>query len=200
MTRRKHPLPEIAWLRERYSYDPETGEITGPKRKMIKTKASDGYLTLNARRKGFGIMSAHRIAFAIMKGHWPKGEIDHINGNRSDNRWINLRDVSQSENGINRKRILPFCKGKRKWHFGYRGQEKSRATFCDTWHLWQESLRHRPACAAQYRDFRPARTPAEIRQARALSQARAKGWREAKAHAAPISATHDEWTQTELPL
>lgn len=45
---------------------------------------------------------AHRVAFLLMTGREPEGEIDHINGDRSDNRWANLRDVSQAENMMNR--------------------------------------------------------------------------------------------------
>lgn len=41
---------------------------------------------------------AHRVLFAIHNGHWPTANIDHVNGERSDNRACNLRDVSQAEN------------------------------------------------------------------------------------------------------
>ena len=46
---------------------------------------------------------AHRIIYAIAHGTMPKGQIDHVNGNRVDNRIENLRDVSSSENNHNRK-------------------------------------------------------------------------------------------------
>jgi hypothetical protein len=44
---------------------------------------------------------AHRIAWAIVCGSAPKQQIDHINGDKRDNRIANLRDVSCSENGKN---------------------------------------------------------------------------------------------------
>jgi len=42
--------------------------------------------------------AAHRLAWLCMTGEWPKDQIDHINHDRSDNRWANLRGVSHQEN------------------------------------------------------------------------------------------------------
>lgn len=50
-------------------------------------------------------MLAHRVAWAMHYGEWPRYEIDHINGIRSDNRISNLRDVTSSENGRNSQRM-----------------------------------------------------------------------------------------------
>lgn len=44
---------------------------------------------------------AHRVAVAIQQGEWPKGEVDHINRCKSDNRSANLRVVSHRENRLN---------------------------------------------------------------------------------------------------
>lgn len=46
---------------------------------------------------------AHRVAWAIHHGEWPKN-VDHINGKRTDNRIVNLRSVSRSQNQRNMKR------------------------------------------------------------------------------------------------
>ena len=40
----------------------------------------------------------------ICNGVWPKGQIDHINQIRDDNRIVNLRDVSKADNARNRSR------------------------------------------------------------------------------------------------
>ncbi|TES59213.1 HNH endonuclease [Pseudomonas syringae pv. tomato] len=45
---------------------------------------------------------AHRVVWLICKGYWPE-ELDHINGNRTDNRIENLREVTRQENLRNQK-------------------------------------------------------------------------------------------------
>lgn len=55
-------------------------------------------------RLGFKTFRSHRIVWLMHHDKWPECEIDHINGNRSDNRIENLRDVSCYENQKNKKR------------------------------------------------------------------------------------------------
>ncbi len=47
-------------------------------------------------------MTAHRAAWAIHYGRWPAQTIDHINGDRSDNRLVNLRELSRADNARNK--------------------------------------------------------------------------------------------------
>ncbi len=59
-----------------------------------------GYISF---RIGGVTHKAHRLAWLYEYGSWPKNQIDHINGDKSDNRIINLRDVTNSENCQNRR-------------------------------------------------------------------------------------------------
>lgn len=47
---------------------------------------------------------AHRIIWLYKTGRWPAGVIDHIDGDRLNNRWCNLRDVSPAINVQNQRR------------------------------------------------------------------------------------------------
>jgi hypothetical protein len=54
-----------------------------------------GYLVVGVFGK---LWKTHRIAWAIYYGEWPKEELDHINGDRTDNRIANLRAATRQEN------------------------------------------------------------------------------------------------------
>ena len=61
-------------------------------------KNQDGYMVAKIGCRRYML---HRVAWLIEYGAWPEGEIDHINGNRADNRIENLRVVSRSQNMMN---------------------------------------------------------------------------------------------------
>lgn len=95
-------------LRELLHYDPDTGVFTNIKpRHRVKvgdiagSNSGKGYLQIQIDQKRY---SAHRLAWLYTYGRFPEEFIDHINGNPSDNRIVNLREVTQRENLQNRKK------------------------------------------------------------------------------------------------
>lgn len=92
-------------LRDAVSYDPRTGifrwRINRSKRARsgaLCGTPNNGYVSICIDRV---IYRAHRLAWLYVYGDWPKLDIDHINGLRSDNRIANLRDVSPRVNSEN---------------------------------------------------------------------------------------------------
>lgn len=95
-------LPSYEDIASRFSYCPETGVVSwkGSSRgvkagRRAGSVTSGGYVRLEYKKKGY---QAHRIAWLLTHKEWPKQEIDHINGIRSDNRICNLRACSHKEN------------------------------------------------------------------------------------------------------
>ncbi len=92
-------------LRELLSYDPKTGVFVSLTRR--KTWESGRVTGAKENRTGYGRVivdgtyyRAHRLAWFYVHGEWPHA-IDHINGNRYDNRLCNLRSVSVKTNNEN---------------------------------------------------------------------------------------------------
>ena len=82
-----------------FIYDPVTGFIRRKGSKFVTATNEQGYLHVHHANKRF---KCHRVVWLLHKGEWPKGEIDHINRNRADNRIENLRDVPRHINASNR--------------------------------------------------------------------------------------------------
>ena len=89
-------------LKELLHYDPETGVFTYlvSRRGSVKVGnragyKSNGYLRIKIDGKAYLI---HRLAWLYVYGDLPPMDIDHINGSRDDNRLINLRCATRSEN------------------------------------------------------------------------------------------------------
>lgn len=90
---------------QRFEYDPLTGFLRSRKRKGKRwvSKPGDlGYLKIRLNGSRSKAMACHRIVWLLNTGEWPRGEIDHINRNRADNRMENLRDVPKHINASNR--------------------------------------------------------------------------------------------------
>ena len=93
----------------KYEYNPETGVVLRrfySKRKGLRIKTvgsihKHGYLQCRINGKHWKV---HRLAWYLYYGELPKGDIDHINHDRTDNRICNLRDVTKKENGRNQSK------------------------------------------------------------------------------------------------
>ena len=91
------------------SYDPESGELSWkekPNRNIqigqkIGRKNSWGHMTFTFRGR---TCMVHRIAWLIATGALPSNEIDHVDGDKENNRLSNLRDVTRNINQQNLRR------------------------------------------------------------------------------------------------
>lgn len=123
-------------LKSALKYDPRTGLFV-----WLKDVRTGRYGTQFACRKGdiagsigargyvlIGVggvvYRACRLAFLYRNGVWPTVDVDHINGDRSDDRWVNLREATRSENNQNQRiprsnnksGYLGVCAYRSKWH------------------------------------------------------------------------------------
>lgn len=103
----KHSSITQSELMRHLSYDPITGIFT---RKLHISKIhhvgaiagnlrKDGYIQIKINLK---LYLAHRLAWIYIHGYLPEKFIDHINGNRSDNKLSNLREATREQNNWNR--------------------------------------------------------------------------------------------------
>lgn len=116
-------------------YDRLTGEFTWKVNRRGPAKVgdsagytrSDGYTRLKIEQRAIW---AHRLAWAFVNGEMPDGCIDHINGDTSDNRIENLRNVDAKTNSENER------KGRRRKLKG----SLLGAHWSETWSRWKSSI------------------------------------------------------------
>ena len=112
----KHGKLTSELLRTLIDYDDSSGQFTWKARsgcsradKIFNSKHAGkiagcadrrGYCYIRIRQ--FGMFSAHRLAWLHVSGSWPKDEIDHEDGNPSNNAFVNLREATRSQNAANR--------------------------------------------------------------------------------------------------
>ncbi|EJU14120.1 pathogenesis-like transcriptional factor and ERF protein [Sphingomonas sp. LH128] len=110
------PRPTPAELRQLLRYEPETGKLFWlprtadqfPDRRSFSTWTSrfcgkEAFISITPDGYKYGGIwgvkhYAHRVIWAILHGEWPPNDVDHINGDRADNRLCNLRAATRAEN------------------------------------------------------------------------------------------------------
>lgn len=93
-------------LKELLDYDPETGVFTWRISAGRRVKA--GQRAGAVKASGYRVIGVcgdlhyeHRLAFLYMTGAFPKNDADHVNRDKADNRWSNLRDATVLQNSGN---------------------------------------------------------------------------------------------------
>lgn len=97
-------------VRRLFNYDPESGKLTravaggrfGRYKPGHEAGTPGGKRHRQVRIEGRKVM-VHRVIWLWMTGSEPEHVVDHINGDKTDNRWANLRDVPQAVNMQNQR-------------------------------------------------------------------------------------------------
>lgn len=95
--------------RELFTYDPETGELRWKVRAAQRVHVGDlvgaptakGYRRFSCQNR---LYLKHRVIWLMQTGAWPEHSIDHRDGDRSNDRWTNLRAATPAQNAQNAKR------------------------------------------------------------------------------------------------
>tara|TARA_R110000850_G_scaffold173515_1_gene299162 strand:- start:145 stop:654 length:510 start_codon:yes stop_codon:yes gene_type:complete len=136
-----------AELKELLTYNPETGIFNWLVKPSNRVNISDavgsitdeGYIRISIKSKRY---RAHRLAWLYIYAEHPKNVIDHINHICDDNRIVNLREASRSQNGCNQGvniantsglKGVYWNKSANKWHAQIRmsGKKKYLGYFTD---------------------------------------------------------------------
>jgi hypothetical protein len=95
-----------ARIQRNYDYSPTAGLLINRRRnRLVKgvTRGKDRYKSTQLFISGKSVnLTYHHVVWVWHKGYWPT-QLDHINGDEADNRIENLREVTQSENNLNRE-------------------------------------------------------------------------------------------------
>jgi hypothetical protein len=138
-------------LKKLITYNPETGILKWIKPRNTRSakpkNISDGfphnkgYMQIGINKKPYLV---HRIIWLYMTGNFPKHQIDHINGIKTDNRFANLREVTNQQNNFNNKAkgycfvkdrnkyLASICVNGKNIHLGlFATKEEARASYLE---------------------------------------------------------------------
>lgn len=110
-----------ARIKEIFSYCPKSGLLTRNNGAKSGNVSGNGYLRVSVDNQS---IAAHKVIWLYMTGELPSTDIDHINHDRLDNRWANLRMVTRTQNMQNAKRSkasssgftgVVWCKQQQQW-------------------------------------------------------------------------------------
>lgn len=113
-------FPSVAVLRSLIRYSPRTGKFQWRVRRRGFRGIRVGQAAGSIGRQGYRsirvdgrLIRASNIAWALMTGAWPAEgmEIDHRDGDRSNDRWTNLRLATHAQNMRNNRRPPPASTG-----------------------------------------------------------------------------------------
>ena len=123
--------PDADLLRSLFSYDADTGILrwlidpscgsrnigdeAGYVSRMSDCTSGKPYYCVTVKSDRY---MAHQAIWCIVTGVWPELEIDHIDGNGLNNRWLNLREATHAQNMSNRKMQRNNTSGYRGVHCG----------------------------------------------------------------------------------
>jgi len=92
-------------LRELLDYKSETGEFRW---KITRSTGEVGAVAGCLRKNSYRLIGidqrvylAHRLAWLYVTGQWPVADIDHIDGQRDNNAFHNLREATRTQNNAN---------------------------------------------------------------------------------------------------
>lgn len=153
-------------------YNPDTGKLTWKHRECNnRFNACFGGKEAGNISRGHGYrdvrfeenyrMLAHRVIYTMMTGKWLKDgeQVDHINHDRQDNRWCNLRVVNQRLNGQNQKLCKNNTSGfngvrKREFKYGERWEARiytdGKEHYLGRYHTYDEAIAARKAANITY--------------------------------------------------
>lgn len=189
------PYLSIDTLRQLIAYDPETGALTWKPRTpeifedgkrprewtakiwnsrhagnpALAAVSISGYLTGAIFWRNH---TAHRVAFAVHYGRWPKEQIDHINGIRSDNRIGNLREATSRSNSLNMgissrntsgRTGVEWIEQRQKWRVSV--QKNGKAKFVGRYDDFADAVAAREAAEAKYGYHKNTRRTAKVGEA-----------------------------------